>query len=252
MLIAGPCSLENKEQAFKIAKFVKACGATAFRGGAFKGQNRPIVNGKPEYVGLGRDGVTILQLIQDKLKIPCVCDVQSSQQALNVFLGNIEYLMVGARNMDNLCLLREIRNMFDTFKTERKIILKRGPSATIDEWIGAAEHLGGPKRVILCERGIVTFDRTPITRWRLDMVGVAHIKRYTDYQIIVDPSHGCGDKELVPLLSKMALGIADGLMIETHYEPTKSPTDANQTVDFEAFGNIANMYKCRDLEEEDD
>lgn len=243
MLIAGPCAIESRKQAFRIAKFVRENGATCFRGGAFKGQNRPIVNGVPEYVGLGKEALDILQEIQDKLHMPCVCDAQSIDQAREIMLRNIEYLMIGARNMDNLCLLRDVRNMWDKFKVNRKIILKRGPGSTIDEFVGAAEHLGGPERVILCERGVVNFDRTPQTRWRLDFVGLAYLREYhSQYKVIVDPSHGSGDRNLVYFLSKCALQISDGLMVEVHYDPDKSPTDAKQTIDFDEFKEIVKLY----------
>ena len=140
ILAAGPCGITDREQAFKIAEFVQKEGATHFRGGAFKGQNRPIVNGKPEYLGLGEEALKILSEVQDKLNFPCICDVQSKEQAYLLAKYNISYLMVGARNMDNLCLLRDIRKLYDEFNPNGKIVLKRGPSATIDEWIGAAEH----------------------------------------------------------------------------------------------------------------
>lgn len=244
MLIAGPCAIESREQAFTIAEFVKSNGATCFRGGAFKGQNRPIVNGEPEYTGLGHQALEILSDIQDIVKIPCVCDAQSIEQVKDILKFRLAYLMVGARNMDNLCLLRDIRRIYD-FNAIYKppIILKRGPSSTIDEWIGAAEHLGGPSIVTLCERGTVHFDRHDTTRYRLDFVGVAEIKvKYPDYKIIIDPSHGSGNRSLVPLLSKAASYIADGLMIETHFNPYISPTDAAQTVDFETFKSISEYY----------
>ena len=241
--MAGPCGVESRDQAFRIAEFVQRQGATHFRGGAFKGQNRPIVNGKPEYLGLGEEGVEILAKVQDEFKIPCVCDVQSKEQAYLVAKYNIKIMMVGARNMDNLCLLRDIRYLYDKYNPSGQIILKRGPSATVDEWIGAAEHLGGEDRVVLCERGISSFDRTPQTRWRLDFVGVAHVKKYTNYRIIVDPSHGSGDRELVSLLSKAALAISDGIMVEVHYDPDSSPTDPKQTIDFDTFKEIARIYK---------
>jgi len=243
MLVAGPCGITDKSQAFRIAEFVQRQGATHFRGGAYKGQNRPIVNGKPEYLGLGESGLKILAEVQDEFKFPCVCDAQSKEQAYLIAKYNIKYMMVGARNMDNLCLLRDIRHLYDTYNPRGKIILKRGPSATVDEWIGAAEHLGGEDRVVLCERGIVSFDRTPQTRWRLDFVGVAHIKAYTKYKVIVDPSHGSGDRKLTKMLSKCALAISDGIMVEVHYDPDSSPTDAKQTIDFDTFSEIARIYK---------
>ena len=243
ILCAGPCGITDKSQAFRIAEFVQRQGATHFRGGVYKGQNRPIVNGKPEYLGMGEEGLPILAEIQDKLKFPCICDVQSIQQAFTLARYNIRYLMVGARNMDNLCLLRDIRHLYYQYNPKGKIILKRGPSATVDEWIGAAEHLGGEDRVVLCERGIVSFDRTPQTRWRLDFVGVAHIKAYTKYKVIVDPSHGSGDRKLVKDLCRAALLMADGVMVEVHYDPDSSPTDAKQTIDFDTFSEIARFYK---------
>jgi len=243
MLIIGPCSIESKSQAFRIAEFVQRQGATHFRGGAFKGQNRPIVNGKPEYLGLGEEGVKILAQVQDEFKFPCICDVQSKEQAYLVAKYNIKIMMVGARNMDNLCLLRDIRYLYDKYNPNGQIILKRSPSATIDEWIGAAEHLGGESRVILCERGIVSFDRSPQTRWRLDMVGVAYLKNYTNYRVIVDPSHGSGDRKLVKDLCKASLAISDGIMVEVHYDPDSSPTDPKQTIDFDTFKEIARFYK---------
>ena len=242
MLIAGPCGIENQEQGFKIAQFVKEYGATHFRGEAFKGQNRPIVNGKPEYLGMGKEGVLLLSRIQKEVGIPCVCDAQSLQQAFYIHEAGIRYIMVGARNMDNLQLLRDISVLYSRDK-RKNIILKRGPSATVNEWLGAAEHLDGPSKVILCERGTVHFDRHDYTRYRLDMVGVAEVKKFNpEYKIIVDPSHGSGNRELIYLLTKCALAIADGVMIETHYHPASSPTDAPQTIDFDEFKKVAKLY----------
>jgi len=152
--------------------------------------------------------------------------------------------MVGARNMDNLALLRDIRTLYNDEPEDRKIILKRGPSSTVHEWIGAAEHLGGPDRVILCARGVVHFDRHDYTRYRLDLVGMAEVRCYhPEYKLIVDPSHGSGNRKLINVLSRCALAIADGLMIETHYEPDTSPTDAPQTIDFNEFKKIAKLYR---------
>ena len=139
--------------------------------------------------------------------------------------------------MQNFPLLQYIAEV-----AEHPVILKRGLGNTIDEWIGAAEHLGGPDKVIMCERGTSHFDRTPTSRWRLDFNGVAFLKTYTKYRVIVDPSHGSGDRKLVYLLSKAALQIADGLMVEVHMEPDKSPTDALQTIDFLEFERISNLY----------
>ncbi len=246
MFIAGPCGIESSEQAFKIAEFVKSKGATVFRAGCYKGMNRPVVDGKPEYLGMGDKGVEILSDIQYTLDIPCLTDMQSVRQAEVLHKYGIAYPQVGARNMDSLELLRQFKKIFNKSKA-KAIVLKRGPSATVDEWLGAAEHLGGPERVILCERGIVSFDRTKDTRWRLDMVGVAYIKEYTQYRIIVDPSHGSGDHNLIYRLSAAALAIADGLMIEVHPYPLTSPTDGKQTIDFTEFTRVANLVLKKKL-----
>jgi len=238
VLIAGPCAIESRTQAFRIAKFVATNGATIFRGGAWKGQNRPVVNGKPAYWGLGKKAISILTEIQVKIGIPCITEIQSECQAEWSSAAGIQYLQVGARHCQNFPLLRYLAK-----NTTQTIILKRGLGNTVDEWLGAAEHLGGPNKVILCERGTVHFDRTQTTRWRLDIVGVAYIKRYTKYRIIVDPSHGSGDRKLTLLLTKSILPIADGLMVEVHYDPDKSPTDAKQTIDFDEFKKVSYEYR---------
>ena len=240
MLVAGPCAIESEKQAVRIARFVKKCGATVFRGGCWKGQNRPYINGKSCFWGLGGEALEILAHIQVRYGIPCVTEVQSKEQARDAFNAGIKYLQVGARHMQNFPLLRYLEEI--TRLTDRKIILKRGLGNTVDEWLGSAEHLGGSGRVILCERGISSFDRTLDTRWRLDFVGVAYVKQYTNYHIIIDPSHGSGDRQLVEALSRAGLQIADGLMLEVHYDPDSSPTDAKQTIDFKTFKRIAGFY----------
>jgi len=212
-------------------------GATHFRGGCWKGQNRPIVGGKPAYWGLGKKGVKILSSIQSKLKIPCVTEVQSIEQAEYCLEHDIFMLQVGARHMQNFPLLRFLA------KQKKTVILKRGLGNTTDEWLGAAEHLGGPNNVILCERGTVHFDRTEKIRWRLDIVAMAFIKQNTKYACVGDPSHGSGDRSLVIPLSRAVLSFADGLMVEVHENPTDSPTDANQTIDFSQFREIAKEYR---------
>ena len=253
MLAAGPCAVESREQAFKIAKFVKDCGATIFRAGSFKGQNRPIVNGKPAFWGLGLDAIDILSDIQKELAIPCVTEVQDIIQTDWAIRSGLKYLQIGARHCQNFPLLRHIAEILKQTPEQLsynygdkaqpfEVILKRGLGNTIDEWIGAAEHLGGPEKVILCERGTVHFDRTPQTRWRLDLVGVAYLKEYTDYRVIVDPSHGSGDRKLVPRLATAGMLISDGLMIEVHYDPDNSPTDAAQTIDFDTFKDLSEVY----------
>lgn len=241
LLIAGPCALESKEQAIRIATFLKKQNVDILRFGCWKGQNHPYVGLKPAYWGLGGEALEILSHIQARYDIPCVTEVQCKEHVRDAFNIGLRYFQVGARHMQNFPLLRYLEEI--TRNTDRKIILKRGLGNTIDEWIGSAEHLGGHDRVILCERGISSFDRTDKTRWRLDFVGVAHVKQYTRYSIIMDPSHGSGDRSLVYALSKAALQIADGLMVEVHYEPDLSPTDAKQTIDFNEFGKIGRLYE---------
>lgn len=242
MFFGGPCAVENHDQIFRIAEFVKSCDTNLLRAGAYKGQVYPFSNGKPEYLGMGDEGVKLLAEVQDKLGMKVACDMQSVRQAEILKDYNIAFPQVGARNCDSLELLREFKRIFKD--TDKTIILKRGTSTTIQELLGYAEHLGGPERVILCERGICSFDRTPQTRWRIDLVGIAQIRTYyPKYRIIADPSHGSGDRNLVYLLSKSLLPIVDGLMIETHYNPDSSPTDSKQTIGFGEFKRIAKLYK---------
>jgi len=192
MLIAGPCAVESRDQAFKIARFVQSEGATHFRAGSFKGQNRPFPNGKPAYMGLGEQAMKILGDIEKELDMPTTSEAQSSGQAAKMIDYGISYIQIGARHMQNFPMLSFLGKINYT----PGYILKRGLGSTIDEWLGAAEWLGGPSRVILCERGIASFDRTPTTRWRLDFVDVAFLRRYhPKYRVIVDVSHGSGDRE---------------------------------------------------------
>jgi len=241
VLIAGPCAIQSRLHAFEIAEFVKAMGATHFRAGCYKGQNRPFPGGKPEYLGMGDGGVKVLSEIQQELEIPCVTDMQSVRQAEVLRDWGIQYPQVGARNMDSLELLRQFYKIFKD--TPTTFILKRGPSSTVDEWIGAAEHLGGPDKVILCERGTVHFDRHDYTRYRLDFVGVAEVLvLHPKYRVVIDPSHGSGNRALVPILAKAALAIADGIMVEVDKNPDSSPTDAPQIIGFNDFETIARSY----------
>jgi 3-deoxy-7-phosphoheptulonate synthase len=244
VLIAGPCAIESKEQAIRIAEFVKECGATIFRGGCWKGQNYPVVNGKLAYWGLGDEAARLMFTeIKCMVGMKIVTEVQSIEQAKLVTSLPFEYIQIGARNMQNFPLLRWLEERTRNLTT--RFILKRGLGNTTDEWLGSAEHLDGVDRVILCERGVSHFDRTITTRWRLDFVAVAYIKEYTRYKVIVDPSHGSGDRNLVERLSHAALAIADGLMLEVHYDPNSSPTDARQTINFPTFKRIAEAYKKR-------
>ena len=200
------------------------------------------MNGKPAFWGLGTEGAEILGKIRKEVGIETVTEVQSAEQLDDVLHYGIDYIQIGARHMQNFPLIRWLPKRW-----QGKVILKRGLGNTIDEWLGVAEHLeyGGIPRenIILCERGTAHFDRTKTTRWRLDYVGVAYIKQYTDYRVIIDPSHGSGDRNLVYALSKAALAISDGLMVEVHTDPDSSPTDAVQTIDIDTFRKIGKYYE---------
>jgi len=233
---AGPCAIESEKQAMQIAKEVARYEGVIFRGGAYKGQNRPIVKGKPCFWGLGEEGLQILHRIKQVFGIQVSTEVQSVEQLKLALDYGIDYLQVGARHMQNFPLIRALSYV------QRPIILKRGLGNTVDEWLGIAEHLraNGNKDVIMCERGVSSFDRTNDTRWRLDCLAIAEIKyQYPHYKVIADVSHGTGRRELALPMAKAAKGAgADGIMVELHYDPDSSPTDGRQTVNFDQFKQI--------------
>jgi 3-deoxy-7-phosphoheptulonate synthase len=233
---AGPCGIESQEQAERIASEISKYPGVIFRGGVYKGQNRPIVRGKPCFWGIGDDGMRILKRIKDIFNIKVSTEVQSIEQLSLALKYDIDYLQVGARHMQNFPLIRALSH------TLKPIILKRGLGNTVDEWLGIAEHLriNGSRNVIMCERGVVGFDRTNDTRWRLDCLAIAEVKyQFPEYTVIADISHGTGRRELALPMAKAAIGAgADGIMVEVHYDPDSSPTDARQTVDFNQFKQI--------------
>lgn len=236
LIIAGPCALESYSQGLAICKAVTDLGANIFRAGIWKGQNRPIVKGKPCYWGIGDEGLKILQEIKSHCKTPIVIEVQSEEQLLKALAVDIDIIQVGARQMQNFPLIRRLATV------NKPIILKRGLGNTIDEWVGIAEHLGvnGNNNIILCERGVVSFERSQETRWRLDVLAIPQIKYdYPQYKIIADISHGVGRRELVIPMAKAVLGAgADGIMVEVHTNPEESPTDARQTIDIPTFEKL--------------
>lgn len=233
-IIAGPCSVENKDQILSIAKSVKQSGANFLRGGAFKPRTSPYT-----FQGLGDEGIELLKYASEQTGLPIVTEIMSINH-IDQFIENVDVIQVGARNMQNYELLRELG------KTNKPILLKRGISATIEEFLLSAEYImaGGNENVILCERGIRTFEK--FTRNTLDLSAVPALKKLSHLPVIVDPSHSTGLWWMVEPLSKAAISVgADGLMIEVHNEPEKALSDGNQSLKLDKFANL--MEKLRPL-----
>ncbi len=224
VVIAGPCAVEGEEQIVKTALAVKAAGADFLRGGAYKPRTGPHT-----FQGLREEGLRLLSLARAESGLPIVTEVMSPEHVEHV-AECADLLQVGARNMQNFDLLRELG------KARKPVLLKRGMSATIDEFLSAAEYIldGGNPDVILCERGIRTFAST--TRNTLDLSVVPLIKELSHLPIMVDPSHATGKRSLVPSMARAALAAgADGLMIEVHPEPEKALSDGPQSLTFPEF-----------------
>jgi 3-deoxy-7-phosphoheptulonate synthase len=218
-VIAGPCSIESEEQILSIARDVKRSGATFLRGGAFKPRSSPY-----SFQGLGLDGLDLLKIARDKTGLPIVTEIMSPEY-LSVFEQEVDIIQIGARNMQNFTLLREVGRLGKT------VLLKRGASSTIEEMLMAADYLlvGGKSSVILCERGIRTFETA--TRNTLDVSAVPVLKKKSHLPVVVDPSHGTGYWDLVyPMaLASVAAG-ADGLIIEVHNQPECALCDGQQSI----------------------
>jgi 3-deoxy-7-phosphoheptulonate synthase len=231
--IAGPCSVESEEQILAVAQAVKAVGAHALRGGAYKPRSNPY-----DFRGLGKPALEFLAHAKAVTGLPVVSEVMSAEQ-LAVAHDYIDIFQVGARNMYNFELLRELG------RTRKPILLKRAMSATIDEFLQAAEYilLEGNPQVILCERGVRTFETR--TRNTLDLNAVAVLKSLIGLPVIVDPSHGTGRSSLVKPMALAAIACgADGLIIETHCCPEKSVSDADQAVTPEELAEIVSQVKA--------
>jgi len=218
-VIAGPCAVESEQQALTIARKVKAAGATIFRGGAFKPRTSPY-----SFQGLGEKGLDILVRVREETGLPIVTEA-IDHECCDLVEEKADIIQIGARNMQNYTLLRRAG------KAGKPVLLKRGMSATIDEWLMAAEYIltEGNRRVILCERGVRTF--SDHTRNTLDLSSVPVVKKRSHLPIVVDPSHAAGTREFVVPLAKGAVGVgADGLMIEVHHEPEKALSDGPQSL----------------------
>ena len=226
-LIAGPCSVESAEQISAVAAAVKAAGASLLRGGAFKPRTSPY-----SFQGMRAEGIRLLLEAREKTGLPVVTEIMDAEQ-LPLF-SDVDMIQVGARNMQNFELLKKLG------RVDKPILLKRGLSSTIEEWLMSAEYLlaGGNARVILCERGIRTFESA--TRNTLDVSAVPLLHSLTHLPVLVDPSHATGIARLVPPLSMAATAAgADGLLIEVHNDPAHALCDGPQSLTPEAFADLA-------------
>jgi len=218
-VIAGPCSVESEEQVYIIAKEVKKSGARGLRGGAFKPRTSPYA-----FQGMGEEALKIMRTVGDELDLPVVSEIMEINQ-LDLMFKYVDILQVGARNMQNYSLLRELGNI------RKPILLKRGLAATIEELLMAAEYImaGGNYQVILCERGIRTFES--YTRNTLDISAIPVTQKLSHLPIITDPSHGTGRRDKVAPMARAAIAAgANGLIIEVHHEPDHALSDGAQSL----------------------
>jgi len=226
-VIAGPCTVESEEQTVQTAKLVKEAGATILRGGAFKPRTSPY-----SFQGHGEDGLKILATAREETGLAICTEVMDTRDVELVYKYT-DILQIGTRNVQNFNLLLEVG------KTDKPILLKRGMSSTIKEWLMSAEYImsQGNQEVILCERGIRTFETS--TRNTLDVTAIPVIKELSHLPIIVDPSHACGKRHYVGDLSKASVAVgADGLLIEVHHNPEEALVDGEQSLTPEAFQSL--------------
>jgi 3-deoxy-7-phosphoheptulonate synthase len=227
VVMAGPCSVETREQVIETAVTVKQNGASILRGGAYKPRTSPY-----DFQGLGVEGLKILREAGDKTGMPIVTEVMSECD-VPIVADYADLIQIGARNMQNISLLKTLS------KINTPVLLKRGPSATIKEWLAAAEYLlyGGNANVILCERGIKSFDQS--LRNMLDLAGVALAKELTHLPVIVDPSHATGKRSLISATAKAAIAVgADGVIVEVHPRPDEAWSDGAQSLTLDGFSEM--------------
>ena len=231
-IIAGPCSVESEEQIVEVAKRVKEAGANFLRGGAFKPRTSPY-----SFQGLELEGLKLLKTAKRETGLPIVTEIMSTEY-IDTFVEEVDVIQIGARNMQNFDLLKQIG------KTNKPILLKRGLSATIEEWLMSAEYImaGGNEKVILCERGVRTFET--ITRNTLDLQAIPVIKKLSHLPIIIDPSHAGGYAYLVEPMAKAAIVAGgDGLMIEVHNDPENALSDGQQSLTPAQFDKLMEKVK---------
>lgn len=226
-IMAGPCSVESNEQITEVAKAVKDAGATALRGGAFKPRTSPY-----SFQGLAYEGLDMLCHAREQTGLPIVTELMSPYD-IDTFVDKVDCIQVGARNMQNFDLLKQLG------KIRKPILLKRGLSATIEEWLMSAEYImaGGNDQVILCERGIRTFET--YTRNTVDLSAICAVKKLSHLPVIVDPSHSTGKYWMVQPIARAAIAVgADGLMIEVHNDPAHALCDGAQSIKPEGFVEV--------------
>ena len=224
IIIAGPCAVESREQLLETARSVKAGGASILRGGAFKPRSSPY-----NFQGLGEEGLKLLSIIRKETGLPVVTEVMDTRQ-VELVASYADMIQIGSRNMQNYPLLKEAG------MCHKPVLLKRGMMATIEEFLLAAEYIlnQGNEQVVLCERGIRTFETS--TRNTLDLSAVPMLKRLSHLPVIVDPSHGTGLRWMVPSMSKAAIAVgADGLIVEVHYKPEEAICDGYQSLSLDEF-----------------
>ncbi|MGB9630927.1 MAG: 3-deoxy-7-phosphoheptulonate synthase [Candidatus Methanodesulfokora sp.] len=234
VVIAGPCAVESRDQVMRTAEAVKEAGADMLRGGAFKPRTSPY-----SFQGLGEEGLRILREAGDEFDMPVVTEVLDPRH-VPLVSRYADVLQIGARNMQNFPLLREVG------RSGKPVLLKRGLSSTIDEWLSALDYLllEGNDKVILCERGIRTFSDS--SRFTLDIAAVPVLRELTVLPVIIDPSHAAGRRELVPPLAKAAKAVgADGIMVEVHPDPDRALSDGRQSLSLDGFRRMMEeLRKC--------
>src|SRR5450759_619859 len=227
VIIAGQCAVENREQLFETARAVKAGGARILRGGAFKPRSSPY-----NFQGLGEEGLKLLSSVRKEIHLPVVTEVMDTRQ-VELVASYADMIQIGSRNMQNFPLLKEAG------MCGKPVLLKRGMMSTIEEFLLAAEYIlnQGNDQVILCERGIRTFETS--TRNTLDLSAVPMLKRLSHLPVIVDPSHGTGLRWMVPPMAKAAVAVgADGLIMEVHYKPEEALCDGYQSLNLDEFDRL--------------
>jgi len=232
VIIAGPCAVESREQLFKTGTSVKKSGAKLIRGGAFKPRSSPY-----SFQGMGTEGLKLLAQIRKETGLPVVTEVMDTRQ-VELVSDYADMFQIGSRNMQNFPLLKEVG------KSKIPVLLKRGMMATIEEFLFAAEYIlnQGNEQVILCERGIRTFETS--TRNTLDLSAIPMLKSLSHLPVIVDPSHGTGLRWMVPALAKAAVAVgADGLMMEVHFDPDTALCDGHQSLNLDEFNRL--MFDLR-------
>lgn len=232
LIIAGPCAIENYEDMAEYAELLLSLGINYIRGGIYKPRTSP-----HDFQGLGDEGIEVIKKLKANYPIKVITEVTDASQ-LPLLVGTVDVLQIGARNMQNFELLKKVG------ETNLPVLLKRGFGSTIDEWLGAAEYImqTGNKKVILCERGIKTFE--PLLRNTLDLAGAILTKEISKLPVIIDPSHATGNSTLVPPLAKAGIVAGcDGIMVEIHKDPSKALCDAEQALNLDEFKKLVQEIK---------